>query len=142
MYHRQRTAPLKITSATFDSFQPSAEEAFVEDLLRFARRELETWVRHDPDDILRERIRSGIARARSHGFQWQSSIAKFVSLMLRFAPNFDEYPPIRQLLDRMDVEPESRADLLFSEIAAEHWEGAEARYDALAWQDFATGRVL
>jgi hypothetical protein len=133
---------MKIPAAKFDAFQSSAEEAFVNDLLRFARRELEVWVRHDPDDILRERIRSGIARARSHGFAWQSSIAKFVSLMLRFAPNFDEYPPIRQLLDRTDVEPEARADLLFTEIAAEHWEGAEVRDDALAWQDFATGRVL
>ncbi|EHR69961.1 hypothetical protein BurJ1DRAFT_1088 [Burkholderiales bacterium JOSHI_001] len=126
----------------FDTFQQMADDAFVESMVGFARKELAPWVQFDSDAILRERIKSGVARARSHGFQWQSSLAKFVTLMLRFCPNFDSDPAVDALLARTDLAPEARADLLFSDITAEQWAAIEERYEPAAWQEFATGPVL
>ncbi len=133
---------MQIRPEQFAAFQEETEAAFVEKLLLFARENLTVWVKSAPDPILRERIRSGIARARSHGFAWQSSLAKFVTLMLRFSPNFDHDPAAAALLGRKDVLPESRADMLFSEITAEQWEAIEDAFDPYAWAEFASGPVL
>jgi len=133
---------MEIRPEQFAAFQEVTEGAFVETLVKFAREELADWVQFDSDAILRERIKSGIARARSHGFAWQSSLAKFVTLMLRFCPNFDRDPAAAALLARKDVAPESRADLLFSDLTAEQWAAIEERYEPAAWLEFATGPVL
>ena len=126
----------------FDAFQRMADGPFVDAMLAFARKDLANWVQFDSDAILRERIKSGMARARSHGFQAESSLAKFVALMLRFCPNFDADPAVDALLARTDVAPESRADLLFSDITAEQWAAIEERYEPAAWLEFATGPVI
>ena len=80
---------IQIRPEQFAVFQQESEEAFVETLLKFARGNLTAWLKFDSDAIVRERIKSGVARARSHGFTGQPSLAKFVMLMLRFCPNFD-----------------------------------------------------
>ena len=112
------------------------ERAFVEKLVQFARDNLGVWVTSLDDRELRWRVRSGIARARSHGFEWQSSIAAFVTLMLRFAPNFDEYPPIRAILDAAGTDKEGRADRLLTDVSGEDWEAVVSRYDPEAWYEF------
>lgn len=113
------------------------EQAFVENLRQFARTELTVWVASFDDTELVWRVRSALARARSHGFTWQSSIAGFVVLSLRFAPNFDEYPPVRAILDAVGTEREGRVERLMSEIDGEHWEAVMDRYDPDAWFEFA-----
>lgn len=116
------------------------EDVFVERLCLFARENLGIWVSSLSDGELKWRVRSGIARARSHGFEWQSSIATFVTLMLRFAPNFDEYPPIRAILDAAGAATEERAGQLL-EVGGEEWEAVENRYDPAAWYDFGSGGI-
>ena len=113
------------------------EQAFAENLRQFARAELSTWVDGFDDKELLWRVRSGIARARSHGFTLQSSIATFVALMLRFTPNFDEYPPIRAILEAPGGEREGRAERLMDEIDGAHWEAVIERYDPAGWYEFA-----
>ena len=125
-----------IRKEQLDVLQNVPEDAFVEELAEFARTNQSVWVKHWSDDELRDRIRNGISRARSHGFEWQSSLAKFVMLMIRFAPNFDQYPAVYELLERSDVSSESRADLLFTEIAPEEWANIQEGYEPLAWTDF------
>jgi len=112
------------------------EDLFRNALCLFARENLTEWVASLSDEELRWRITSGIARARSHGFQWQHSIATFVSLMLRFAPNFDQYPPIRAVLGEAAADAEGRADQLLTEVSAEQWQEAQNRYDPGAWYEF------
>ncbi|HUQ95776.1 MAG TPA: hypothetical protein VM120_29125, partial [Bryobacteraceae bacterium] len=92
------------------------------------------WVASCSDEKLRQRVKTGIARARSHGFTWENSIGKFVCLMFRWAPNFDECPAMKSVLERSDVEPEARADLLF-DLTDEQWEAARRRYDPAAWEE-------
>ncbi len=117
-------------------FARISEAAFVEKLTQFARDNLGIWVSSLDDDELKWRVRSGIARARSHEFEWQSSIATFVTLMLRFAPNFDEYPPIRAILAQAGADKEARADRLLTDVSGEDWEAVTSRYDPEAWYEF------
>jgi hypothetical protein len=114
------------------------EMAFRNSLCEFARENLGISVASLSDQELLWRVRSGIARARSHGFTWQSSMATFVMLMLRFAPNFDEYPPIRAILESPGRE-EERADRLLTEVPGEAWSEVEERYDPQAWYEFGMG---
>lgn len=127
---------LQFSDEQWDHFDERAEELFAQRLAAHQREEQAVWVQRWSDDVLQQRIRSGIARAQSHGFTWESSIAKFVTLMVRFAPDFDRFPPMREVLARTDVAAESRADLLFDSISAEQWAAAEERYDPASWREF------
>jgi hypothetical protein len=111
-----------------------AEERFCGKLMAYLRENQSVWVQYSPDEELRQRVKWGINRARWHGLTWESSIMKFVSLMFRIAPNFDEFPPVAALLARTDVSPDELADLLFTEITAEQWDAAMKRYDPTAWE--------
>jgi hypothetical protein len=133
---------LTIRDDQFSAFQEIAEDAFLDELCVLVRTDLAFWVENWEPDILRERVRSGIARARSHGLTGRASIARFVFPMVRFAPNFDEYPPIRALLLRQDISPEERAKRLLTDIPAKDWLAVEERFDPHAWLDFASGEVL
>lgn len=114
------------------------EAAFRNRLCDFARQNLGISVASLSEQELLWRVRGGIARAHSHGFTWQSSIATFVMLMLRFAPNFDEYPPIRAILESSPAN-EERVDRLLTEIPGEAWSEVEDRYDPQAWYEFGMG---
>lgn len=109
------------------------EGEFRQQLCSFARANIAPYVASLTEPELLWQVRSGINRARSHGFAFQSSIASFVILMLRFAPNFDQYPPIRAILAGSG---EERADRLLS-LPAQDWLEVEERYDPAAWYDFA-----
>src|SRR5438270_6392629 len=136
---RQRV--LSIRPEQLKALSSVPEQAFADALYDFARDNLALWVRSLSPDVLRNRITSGVERARSHGFEWQSSIAAFVALMLRFSPNFDEYPPIRALLDENGAEREERAERLFTEITPEQWLAVEERYGPYAWYEFGAGTM-
>ncbi|MBL8483701.1 MAG: hypothetical protein JNJ60_16000 [Rhodocyclaceae bacterium] len=125
---------MRIRSNQIEALNRDADERLVEKMAAYLRQEQTVWVANSPDAELRQRIRWGINRARWHGMTWESSIMKFVGLMFRIAPNFDEYPPIAALLERTDVAPDELADLLFSEISGEQWEAAMDRYDPAAWE--------
>lgn len=127
--------PLKINSEQMKALQDVPEREFSDRLCVFARENLERAVESLRDEELLWQVQSGINRARSHGFTWQSSIATFVMLMLRFAPNFDEYPPIRAILG--GTGEEERADRLMTDISGEEWGEVEDRYDPSGWYDFA-----
>jgi len=126
--------PLKIRPEQMKALKAVPEGEFRGRLCAFARENLGRAVESLSDQELLWQVRSGINRARSHGFTWQSSIASFVMLMLRFAPNFDEYPPIRAILDGTG---EKRADRLLTDISGEDWMEVEERYDPRGWYDFA-----
>ena len=87
-----------------------------------------------PDELLLGMVRRGIARARSYGLTWESSITAFVVLMFVVAPNFDAHPLIRRVLTDEKVAPDLRVDQLWEETTDENWEAAAAGYDAGAWE--------
>src|SRR5438067_4037246 len=67
------------------------------------------------DDVLRQFIRAGMARARDHGISAVTDVERWLRLMVRLGPKFDadpRYPSIRAILDVRDTPPKQRRDLL------------------------------
>jgi hypothetical protein len=125
---------LTIRREQMQALQSVVESEFPNRLCTFARENLETWVQPLDDKELLWRVRSGVRRARSHGFGTQRAIATFVMLMLRFAPDFDRYPPVRAILE--SSRSEDRADHLLTDVKGEDWQAITDRYDPEAWYDF------
>jgi hypothetical protein len=73
---------------------------------------------------LEEEVAQGIARARSFGLTWESTIATFVALRFEVARDFDEHPHIHQILMDESVPPDSRIDLLLQQVSDVDWEEA------------------
>jgi hypothetical protein len=88
------------------------------------------------DETVAYRVRIGVVRAWRYGLTWQSSIAAFVALMFVIAPNFDEHPVLRRILNDRSVEPGARIDHLMNTATAEDWAEAAAAADSSAWQRF------
>lgn len=116
-------------------FDEQAERGFVDHLRELVKRQGAPLPPGTDDIRLTEMIRHGIARARSHGLTWESSIGKFVGLMFAVAPNFDEYPPIRAILSNPRVPPNERVALLMDRVTPEQWSGASRRYALPAWSE-------
>lgn len=127
--------PLQLRPEQLRALQTVPEREFQKHVSTFARQHIAKAVEPLSDQELLWRVHGGVKRARAHGFAWQSSIAAFVILMLRFAPNFDQYPPIRAILSGKG---EERADALLA-LPGEDWEEVEERCDLHAWYDFAPG---
>jgi hypothetical protein len=92
----------------------------------------------DEETLLRL-VRGGIARARSYGMTWESSVTAFVVLMFTVAPNFDSHPLVRRALRGGGVEPDLRIEEMWDKVSAENWEAARDSYDPAAWEPAGEG---
>jgi hypothetical protein len=134
---------LTIRPTQIEAFRPTAESAFLREVVEYVRQEHDDQIIHLPGgsftvnqlppDILREMVCHGIERARSYGMTWESSITSFVVLMFVAAPSFDEHPIIARVLKDDTVEPDLRVDGLWKRTSDENWESVARRYDASAW---------
>jgi hypothetical protein len=139
---------LSIRPEQIEVFQDVAEAAFERRIADYLREEhadevvtlparqdevREVEVKSLDDETLLAMVRAGIARARSHGMTWESSITAFVVLMFVVSPNFDSHRLIRRLLNDEETEPDARMDSLLELTTEENWEMAGRQYDAGAW---------
>jgi hypothetical protein len=135
---------LKIRPEQMAVFQQMADAAFVKRLAEHLRSKyasvgvlLPTGVvalGQIPTATLLEMVRGGIARARTHGLSYESSLAAFLALMIEAAPNFDEYPRVRQILTDESVPPNGRLDQLLNQAVLEEcWAEIKKNYDVAAW---------
>jgi hypothetical protein len=117
----------------------AAPDEFKEWILRHLLREMPDLLRGIPLPLLLDQIDVAVARARSHGLTTDSQLLEFVSVMHEVAPNFDDEPTLRRVLQPGDGDttPEQRWEALFAggpslEVA---WERAAHPlfYDARAW---------
>lgn len=133
-YNLSNDKAMRISKGQLETLDRQSEESFIDRLMQYLRTEQTVWVADCSDEQLRQRVRCGVARARSHGFTWESSIGKFTALMFRYAPNFDQHPSIAAVLNCHDVPSEERADLLFSRVSVSQWDEAMQDYDPTAWK--------
>jgi hypothetical protein len=136
---------LKIRREQFEVFQPVAEAAFVRRILEHLRENHADRVVQLPnevilvkqiaDDRLRRLAKAAVARARSYGMDWESTVTAFVVLMFVTAPNFDEHPLIQRILKDERVEVNSRIDQLWERTTEENWEAVRKNYDSIAWAE-------
>jgi hypothetical protein len=134
---------LRIRVEQYAAFQPVAETDFASRIAEHLRTEhARTVVRRTAgptlisrfgDEELLTLIRSGIARARSHGLTWESSITAFVVLMFKAAPNFDQHPEIRALLTKDERPEDERLRALLQKTTSAAWTKIREQYDVAAW---------
>jgi hypothetical protein len=134
---------LTIRQEQFDAFEHVTEAEFERRLMAYLVENHEDAVvrlptgefrvAELPAELLREIVRNGIARARSHDLTWESTVTAFVVIMFAVAPNFDEHPLIRRALKDARFEPNARLDEMWDSTTNENWETARASYDPAAW---------
>jgi hypothetical protein len=123
---------LKIRKEQFEAFEAKTDDEIVDFIVKHLREEGPDLVGNLPS--LPEMVRNGMARARSHGLRSLEDLTAFVSIMFEVAPNFDEHPKLRRVLDNERVPVEERLDGLFESELDKAWDEA-ARYDGAAWAE-------
>jgi hypothetical protein len=117
-----------------DSLIMGDDEEFVEFLVAHVKEEHPGIETERDDETLREMVRGGIERAGSHELTTAEDVTAFVSIMFEIAPNFDEQPEIKAVLDDENTLPEQRLEKLWAPIVPdEAWDRAEENYDETAW---------
>jgi hypothetical protein len=106
----------------YQAFTRAAEESFIERSIKFLQEKLPDEISPLPPELLRQRVKAGIARARKYGMTWQSSILTFVTLMFEVGPNVDEHPRIRQILRDEQIPANQRIKRVLSNLAEEDWQ--------------------
>jgi hypothetical protein len=62
-------------------------------------------------------VKDGVARAERHGIEENREVDRFIDLMLRLAPTFDELPAFawaRAILDTGDLDERAKLDLIYA----------------------------
>jgi hypothetical protein len=83
--------------------------------------------------LLRSLVAAGVERGQRHGITWESNLTAFVVLMFLTAPNFDEEPTVRRILDDGPMDPDFRMDHLWEETTDDTWTAVFGAYDADGW---------
>lgn len=82
---------------------------------------------------LEDRIQHAIRRARRYSLGTISDLAGFTALMFELAPNFDEHPSFRRVLQDPAVPPEAKMRKLSQVITDREWDEAVQLYDREFW---------
>lgn len=114
-------------------FDQHAEAQFINRLMDFLRQTQPTAGPPVSDETLRKMTENGVRRARSHGLDWESSIAAFVSLMFQIAPNFDEHPAFRAVLEDPSLPANQRLLHLDQRVPPSAYVEAAQNYNMGAW---------
>lgn len=125
---------IKLRSEQLDHMQQQDPERFVAQIAEHLRELHETTF---PDSTLQRMVKLGLARARSHGLHSDAQLLAFVSLMYEIAPNFDQQPLIRRILEDTSQPIDVRWELLFDDSAEllAAWDQADTGdfYDGTVW---------
>lgn len=119
------------------AFDAEGEQALVGRIAAHLRDEYPEAVADLPDVFLEDRIRLGLARARSYGFRWESDLAVFVAFMFAFAPDFDDHPDVVAILTDEDLPLDGRVRVL-AHLGDEVWDEIVARRTDDAWSHLST----
>ena len=115
--------------AVFDELQ---EQRFRDTLRASLQHEHATLAGLQPQ-VMAWLVDAGVQRARSFGFQWQSTIGQFVHLMAGVAPDFDLHPAIHAALIDTTVALEERVQAAAENLPEATWQAAEAAAGNLGW---------
>ena len=125
---------LVIRQEQFEAIIKGTEEDFVNYLIGYVQSNHSEAIKGRDDKTLREMIRGGIKRAESHQITKVADTQKFVGKMFEVAPNFDEQPEIKAVLDDQTIAPDKRIEKLQSPfITDEVWAEAKNNCSEKAW---------
>lgn len=131
--------PFVLRHQHIEAFQKLGEKDFVESMLSHLRTHHEESVAELSDPIVRNRIKTGMARAKRYGLLRRDHLTGYIALMFDIAPNFDEQPVIHRILKPLNVPAEARMERLSSAPTPEDWLEAVDLADPSVWEQEATG---
>jgi len=124
---------VQVREAQIQQLTSDSQRDFIERLAAAVREiQPETVSDLDHDDLI-ECVSAGVDRALGHGLVMEDAIGTFVGWMFEFAPNFDQQPNIKMMLEYPGLTPEERLGLVAEAATEEDWTEAEEMYDAAAW---------
>jgi hypothetical protein len=123
----------KLRSDQIETLENDARRRFLDRLMAHLREHHAEIVEPFPEDVLREMAESAVRRAKSHGLTGEASVTAFVGLMFEIAPNFDQHPAVREVLEDGELAPDDRVEELLESVTDDEWEEAHEAYDAGAW---------
>lgn len=136
---------LKIRNQQMQAFQSVAETAFLRKLVEYLYEnhpqiavqigENLSVICQIPEKELKILVASAINHARTYGITSESSLAAFVVLMFVIAPNFDEHPLIKRLLEDEKIAPNDRIDSFWQHTTEQNWQMVKQNYDPKVWQN-------
>lgn len=92
--------------------------------------------------ILETRVGFAIEKARRYGLGTISDLAGFAALMFELAPNFDEHPAFRRVLEDPQLPPDAKMRKLSHTISDREWNEAMRLYDRTYWTSRVPKRSL
>lgn len=90
-------------------------------------------VQHIDTRTLQRRVQYAISRARRYSLGTIADLAGFTALMFELAPNFDDHPSFRKVLDDPSIRPEHKMRRLSQVISDNEWNEAISLYDRQFW---------
>ena len=125
---------LVIRQEQIDVLIKGTEDEWVEFLVDHVKGEDAALSEKYSDEELRSMVKSGIKRSESHGITSAEEQSAFVSIMFKVAPNFDEQPEIKDVLDDARFRPPHRMQNLWSPAVPDSaWDKAKEEHDEKAW---------
>jgi hypothetical protein len=128
---------LKIRQEQFQALGEQRHRQFVAALAAHLRQRYPDVTAPFTQPILEKIVDRGTRRAQQYGIQTQAMCAAFVELMFATAPDFDDYPRVRQVLTDNRYSPESRLELLPMFVPEREWQRIIRRSSAPLWRAFA-----
>jgi hypothetical protein len=117
---------MRFSRAQVDVFEHQANAAFAEEVAVVLLREYPGAVRGLSGELLRRRIRYGIARARDRGLCAREIVAAYVTLMFVVTPGFDEVPLVAARLDEHQGAPDQAVARLLWLTSDDEWAAVRA----------------
>jgi hypothetical protein len=118
-----------------DTLIKGTDDEWVEFLVAHVKKEDPEIATEYQDDALRSMVRVGIEKADRYGFTAAKDQSAFVSIMFEIAPNFDDQPEIKAVLEETQLPTSYRLDKLWSPaVPDEVWEKARDEYNEEAWR--------
>src|SRR5215204_2765094 len=105
---------LIVRQEQFEQIIKASEEDFINHLFDYVRGHHRDAAAKRDDQTLRKMIRGGIKRAESHQIKLVENTETFIGKMFEAAPNFDEQPEIKAVLDDETLSPDKRLEKLES----------------------------
>ena len=87
-----------------------------------------------PEETLQKMVVGGIAKARSYGMTWESTLISYVVIMFVSAPNFEENIYIQSVLSDEHEIPDRRIDCLWINTNDEIWDEIIKNYEPNCWE--------
>src|SRR5215207_2513390 len=99
---------LVVRQEQYEKIIKASEEDFINHLFDYVQSNHAEAASARSDATLRKMIRGGIKRAESHQIKLVENTEIFIGKMFEAAPNFDEQPEIKAVLDDETLSPDKR----------------------------------